>query len=543
MKSNFPFLVLLGRLGSWGLLVLLSCATLRAQPPVFTTATEAQTSLTTDVLTRSWQEMMQRRLREESLSPATSYAGVNAQSGRKVDPAKARPSSAQQLPTLTLEDVIRIVTRYHPKLRGAEAQQRIAAEKRLEKQGAFDPVFTTGTDFLRFNSELDTKTLRGKAATMRIAAAEVEFLTRYGLKVAAGTRYNLGKVKAPLAPTGSGGEYFIEFKLPFLRGARINEKSAAEKQALLGEPLADTDYERMRLDLILKAAESYWDWVATQRKLEVARNLLTLAEFRAQAVRERVTAGDLPAIDTTEAELEVQRRQGGLTKADRDLQKAAFKLSLSLWAPDGQQVMSPESSQVPSSLPIPVLFTEQQLREGQQLAQTRRPELQALGLNRQITQVDLDLAKNQRLPAIDFTFSPGRDIGVGAIGNTVKAGLSFTLPLRQRTVDGRLGQASYKLQKIELDMLHERQRISTEVQDAISAINATFERYRLGEQEIVLALKLEEGERTKFQLGDSTLFLVNQRERATAEARVKLIELQAEYEQSVATFRIVTAQY
>jgi outer membrane protein TolC len=62
-------------------------------------------------------------------------------------------------------------------------------------------------------------------------------------------------------------------------------------------------------------------------------------------------------------------------------------------------------------------------------------------------------------------------------------------------------------------------------------------------QEVELAQRLEEGERIKFQLGDSTLFLVNQRERATAEARLKLIEIQAEYEQAAATFRAATVQF
>ncbi|MBS1808423.1 MAG: TolC family protein [Acidobacteria bacterium] len=488
---------------------------------------------------RVWQESMLQRLR---INPLPMSAN-GTQSGRKAGDGQIPPTNTVQLPTLALDDVLRIVTENHPKLRGADVQRRIATEKRIEKQGAFDPVFTTGTDFLRFNSEFDTKTLRGKPATSRLADAGVEFLTRYGLKVAAGTRYHFGKIKAPLAPTGSGGEYFIEFKMPLLRGARINEKSAAEKQALLGEPLAETEYEQTRLGLILKAAESYWEWVAAKRKLDVARDLLTLAEFRAKAVRDRVAAGDLPAIDATEADLEVQRRQGGLTKAERDLQKAAFKLSLFLWTPDGQQVLSPEPSQVPTRQPNPIPFTDQQLQEGRQLAQQRRPELKALNINRQITQVDLDLARNQRLPAVDFTFSPGRDVGTGAIGNTVKAGLSFTLPLRQRTADGRIGQASYKIQKIELDTLSEAQRISTEIMDAVSAINTTYERYRAAEQEVALALQLEEGERTKFQLGDSTLFLVNQRERSTAEARMKLIEIQAEYEQAVATFRTATVQY
>ena len=144
---------------------------------------------------------------------------------------------------------------------------------------------------------------------------------------------------------------------------------------------------------------------------------------------------------------------------------------------------------------------------------------------------------------LDLALGPGRDTGFGAIGNTVKAGVNLSVPLRQRTADGRIAAANLKIEKINLDLISERQRITTEVLDAVSAINAAYERYLVAVQEVQLAQTLEEGERTRFQLGDSTLFLVNQRERATAEARVKLIDVQIEYEQAVAAFRTVTVQY
>jgi outer membrane protein TolC len=498
-----------------------------------------------DRLVQSIRAELRRRLSYTELAQFSNEAvpgNYEPQSGRNPQ-AQAGTQAAKQFQSLTLDEVINLIELYHPKLRGADALRRTASAKRLEKQGAFDPVFSFGVDYLRFNSEFDPKTLRGKPATSRLADAGVEFLTRYGMKVFAGSRYNFGKVKAPLSPTGNDGEYFVEFKIPFLRGARINEKTAAERQAFLGEPIADAEYQITRLELIFKAANSYWDWVAAKRKLDVARNLLDLAQFRAGAVRDRVTAGDLPQIDSVEADLEVQRRQGNLVKADRDLQKSAFKLSLFLWAPNGLPSPIPEEGNVPATQSLPVIFSTDQADTGQRYALDRRPELKVLDLAQDITQVDLDLARNQRMPALDLAFSPGRDAGQGSIGNTMKAGVSFTLPLRQRTADGRISQANLKLEKLAFDLANERRRITLEVLDAISAINTSYQRYLAAEQEVTFARALEDGERAKFALGDSTLFLVNQRERATAEARVKLIEVQAEYEQAVATFKTVTVQY
>jgi outer membrane protein TolC len=363
------------------------------------------------------------------------------------------------------------------------------------------------------------------------------------LKIGGGARYNLGKIKAPFSPTGDSGEYFMSIKMPLLRGFRVNEKAAAEQQAFLGEPLAEAEFQQTRLELILKATESYWDWVAARQKLDVADNLLALARFRAGAVSDRVKAGDLPEIDSVEAELEVQRREGARVKADRDLQKTAFKLSLFLWSPNGLPSPVPAAANAPSSIAAPIQYSDEQANFGQRIALDRRPELKALAINNDITEIDLDLARNQRLPALDLVFSPGRDTGLGSIGNTVKAGASFSVPLRQRTADGRIAQARLKLEKLALDVANERQRITTEVLDAISAINTATTRYLAALAEVNLARQLEEGERARFDLGDSTLFLVNQRERATAEARVKLIEIQAEYEQSVAAYRAATVQF
>jgi outer membrane protein len=461
------------------------------------------------------------------------------QSGRKPDPAQPIKRPAPNAPPLTLDEVLRQVEAYHPKSLGADAERRIASAKRLEKQGAFDPAVNFGTDFLQYNSA----SRRGLLAEARTNEVEAEWQTRSGVKFFAGSRYNFGSVKSPLSATGETGEYYFGVKVPFLRGRGINEKAAAERQALIGEPLADEQLRLTRLELQLSAAQIYWEWVAAKRKLDVALSLLEISKVRAGAVGERVKAGDLPRIDETEAEQEVQRREGGVVKAERDLQKAAFKLSLYLWDAGGQPLPAPSAASVPPSTAPPVRFASEREVEGQRVAIERRPEMKIIALSRNISEVDLALGRNRRLPAVDFSFSPGRDTGPGGIGATLKAGLTISLPLRQRTADGQIQAAQLKLQKLDLDLQNQRQTILIEVSDALNAINTTYDRYRAAEREVRLARELEAGERLRFSLGDSTLFLVNQRERATAEAENKLIEIHAEYEQAVAAFRAATGSF
>ncbi|MCS6886179.1 MAG: TolC family protein [Acidobacteriota bacterium] len=440
---------------------------------------------------------------------------------------------------LTLQSFLAAVDANHPKLKGAEALRSVAAAKRLEKSGAFDPVLNFGSDFIRYNST----TTRGKQRETAGNELSLDFVTRSGLKFYGGVRLNLGTVKSPLSSTGDTGEYFLGVKLPLLRNAGINEKAAAERQAFLGEDIAEAEFYELRRNLLMKAAMAYWEWVGAARRLDLARRMLELARVRAEAVRERALAGDLPIIDSVEAEQEVQRRLGAQIKAERDLQKAAFKLGEYLWDSNGNPAALPSENTVPRRMDSPraISFDEQVLARSRAIM--RRPELRIISLNRKVLEIDRDLARNQVRPAVDFSFSPGIDTGLGSIGNTLKAGLDFSFTFRQRAAEGRIGQAEYKMRKLDFEDAETRRRISLEVDDAVSAVNTGVERYKVALRELDLAIRLEEGEREKFLLGDSTIFLVNQRERSRAEAEIKLIDVYIEYQIGMAAYKAATNDY
>ena len=475
---------------------------------------------------------------ERRLAAAVAHAGPDPQSGRRTGAPTPGPGGA---PPLLLERVFQIIENQHPKLRGSVIERRVATAKRIEKQGAFDPILSISTDYLRYNSA----SKRGKVSEAFGIGTEVNFLTRSGIKFFASSTLNLGATKSPLSATGDFGTYEFGLKVPLFRDFRINEKSVGERQAFLGESQADIAVVQTRLELFRKAADDYWDWVAAKRRLDVARNLLKLAEIRNDAIRQRTVVGDLPPIDAVEAEQEVQRRQAALAKAERDFQKAQFKLSLSLWLDDVTAQPPPdEGSVLDVSLQLePTEITAAEINDAIALALQRRPELQAIAVLKDTVRLDLELARNQRRPILDLALVPGRDAGPGGIGTTLKAGVIFELPLRQRTADGRIAQAQLKLQKLDLEERTLRQQIMTEIYDTASAINTAWKRYLATKRELEAAIVLERGENQRFMLGDSSLFLVNQRERATAEARNKLIDVQAEYEQARAALRLAAMQF
>jgi outer membrane protein TolC len=458
-----------------------------------------------------------------------------------LSPLPERPPSPELLAKnrqadLQLETFLQRVDAFYPKLRGADAERRSASAKRLEKQGAFDPTLPIGAVYQQYNSS----STRGKRLTTTDYEFRVEVLTPYGAKVALVGDLNYGAVKSPGSSTGLGGTYSLEFKLPLLRGAGINEKLAAERQARLGEPLADQVYTGTRLDVLLEAAANYWEWAAAGRRVQVQRELLEVARARAQGLREQADAGDVPPIQAVEAESEVQLRQGALTKAEQDFQKAALKVALYLWDTAGNPA---PLTKLPDFLPVPTELTPEQIRLGRQLALERRPELKNLSIQRDIAKVSLALAKNQRQPAVDLVYAPGVDTGDLGVGEVMKAGIVVEIPLRTRGADGRIQDAELKLEKIGQEETLARQTILNEVETAALNVNLTYRRYLAAEQELELARVVEEGDRVRLTKGDISLFQLNLRERATALAAIKVIETQAEYQQALAAFRAATAQF
>jgi outer membrane protein len=448
--------------------------------------------------------------------------------------------AAPEPDTLRPERMVELVRRHHPKMRAAALLTQLADAKVLEKEGNFDPQLFLGSDFLRYNSPTDP----GKAKSAGDLYAAVQMQDVSGMKLISGLRRNRGFVKSPDSLTGERGEFFLELKMPLLRGLGINEKQTALEQARVARQAAQSEARIVQLETLLAAYLAYWDWCAACSEFRLLRRALALAEQRARQVTTRVAAGDLARIDETEAQQEVQRRREAVAKAQRQVEKSLLKLSLYLWNSEGQADKLPEVQQAPILLPRDVArllvpggvpdvapaaeMPPDNVRLAEAQALQLRPELSLIQFEKDIVELDRRLAENDRLPALDLTLGPGWDMGNQGVGLTYKAGLQLTIPLATRGPDGRLQAARLYTDKLGLDQVLEVQRILAEVRDAGSLVLRSQERRRPALESLRLALELEQAERTRFEFGDSTLFLVNQRERATLAEASKVVEIWAD---------------
>jgi outer membrane protein TolC len=445
------------------------------------------------------------------------------------------PEMVHALPaeqTLTLSAVVEQLGRAFPKWLGAEAAVDAASGKVRAKRGAFDPLVSLETESQRFNAS----SARGKASTGSRNDVGVEWTTPSGAKFSAGRVFNQGAVKSPDSATGSSGTWAFGVKLPLGRGGGINDKSAQLDQARFGENLARQDAGLVWMSVRFEAAIAYWNWVAASRRLDLREELERLAAERAQLVAREVAEGARPAIDAREADSEVALRRTDTIKARRDWEKASFSLSKYLWNPDGSPAQVPGRDRVPAddTAVEPLSIADAAVEDGRRYAYENRPEMARLALERRVIAVDRRLAVNDRRPYIDVTVGPGLDLGDNGIGSTMKAGLSVAWPLNQNDPRGRLEEAVAKDRKLELDENLLRRTIALEVDDAVSAIRRAADRWSEARTAVVALRAVEDGERVRFREGDSSLFLLNQRERQRADAQLRWIDTKIEYHVALA---------
>lgn len=420
----------------------------------------------------------------------------------------ATPAHAQA--PLSPDTLLSAVDRWWPLLRRAREDTRAAEAERTVADGAFD--FALRADTARDRGFYDTDSLRlsGEQPLAPLG------MTAYG-------GYRLGRgTFAPYdgkAQTLSDGEVSAGVVLPLLRDREVDARRTDRRLAALGVDVAVASASRVRLTAYRDALARYWDAVAAAEQWRVQEQLLALAERRDQQLTDAVALGQVAAVERTDNARAIRQRRAAVVAARRTFEQQAIELSLFYRDDAGQPRLIDRSAVSPAALndvPTPPSDTSS-LDEAIAL----RPELQAVDARRAQTAASLRLAQNTALPSLNLFGERAHDLGDGSpsrAGSAWRAGVALQWPLQRRRARGQ----SARLEAIASGLVEERRllvdRVRADVQDALSAWRAADQAVDEIRAEVDLARELEGLERDRFQLGDSTQFMVNLRELATADA-------------------------
>jgi len=347
--------------------------------------------------------------------------------------------------------------------------------------------------------------------------------------------------------TNEGGEFKLGLLQPLLRGRAIDEDRVEVMQATLMRQRAEPYVQRMLLEFVFAASDSYWSWVAAGQSYGVQRDLLRVTIDRNRIYEGRVKAGDLPQIELVQNQRLIAARETKMAEAKRKLQASAIKLSLYLRDATGQPLI-PSDDMLPLQFPDPQPIDLAKQGDAVQLAFELRPELRELNIERKQAEVSLALGQNQLLPALNATLDASKDVGAEASSKgdktpfELEAGLFFDVPLQRRKAEGKIREAYGKLAQLAAKRRLAENKITVEVQDAFSALSTAYERWQRARESTALANQLEQAERERFLAQDSDLLRVALQETSAIEAALIEIEALADYFRAMAAYRASTGQ-
>jgi outer membrane protein TolC len=434
----------------------------------------------------------------------------------------AAPVAAQD--SLALPAFLAQVVANHPTAQQATLVRRqIAADLRAAR-GGFDPVVTAIWDLKRFNGvgyfdEFD---------------ARITVPTPWGLDFKLGWENAAGEIINPERKTPANGLLSAGVSLPI--GARLltDERRTALRQAELADDAAEAERLGAVGRLVQQAAREWGNWAEASARARIAAEGVTLAQFRLDATRRRVLAGDAAAIDSVEAAGEFERRQVQLIEAEAAAIGARLIAATFLWradgAPDSLGAARQPGATIPSALATGPAARRRLAAAHPLVAQARAHALQAEAQRR--------LTATQVLPSASLdvaSLAAGTDIEAlrAGTGTDYKASLGVRAPLYGRREWARYRAAQDRARQL----TWERDRLVREVELAIERAEvelAAVERQAEGQRRVVAAAEaVLRAEQRRFDVGETSLLVVNLRERALLDERLREAQLVARRAQAI----------
>lgn len=449
-----------------------------------------------------------------------------------VAPASAQEaaSSERNVPALELDAFLERVLRSHPDVDGIRLEDDRAAASLMEARGGFDPTLATGYEYKTQENKDKLNVLNSGLALPFNAPLSPSLTLDY--------KRGLGSSVDPSVSTATSGEARFGVSVSPLRGLVTDKKRTAMATARLEPRRANAVQRSLQNDLLLDATLAYWTWVEAQQLLQIQQDLLDLASRRYELITRRARAGEEAPIDSIEAELAAVSRQGKVADAIRKAEQTRAKLSVFLWDDGGPASGVFETYVAPE--PEGDVRVDTSRAMAFQVARANRPELRQLDVKRQQVQLKRRLARAQIRPDLKFEVQAVSYDQTDVQVDDIKVGFKIDQPLFFRGSRSEEDEAIIQVRQIEIKRQVTERKIEADVEAAVVGVRQARERVRLSERRVELARRLLAAESRRFELGESTLFVLNQREQAFAEAREEELSARIALQSAAAEYRYAT---
>ena len=285
---------------------------------------------------------------------------------------------------------------------------------------------------------------------------------------------------------------------------------------------ADSNFRQQVMTTVSTVLNLYSDLLYYRENVRVAEHALAYAQKLLSDNKRQVEIGTLAPIEVVRAESEVAARQQDLIVAQTNY------------------------------LDIPPLT--QALIE----AEKNRPEIRQAELNIRNQEITIQTSRNGLLPSLDVfgTYSPAGLYGdqfvngalmSGGLGDSLHQtfhnrypdysfGFSLTFPIRNRAGQADMATALLQERQLRTELQRQKNNIAQDVRNAVIGVTQAKAQIQAAQKSVVLAQETLDAEQKKFQLGESTVFLVIQAQRDLVTAQGTEALARSTYAKALTTF-------
>ncbi|HSB29588.1 MAG TPA: TolC family protein, partial [Pyrinomonadaceae bacterium] len=509
-----------------------------------------------------------------------------------VDMSRQHPLSIREALSMALEN--------NKDIEVARQNVKIAEFDLMGAHGVYDPKISTSAFYERIKTPISNFLSGGQNGAITqsdyTGTARMEGLSS---KLGGSYHFDFSSVRlttnnsfAALNPQYPSSITF-NYTQPLVRGLKFD---SARRQIEIGKKnlsLTDSQFRQRAIETITNVQRAYWDLVFALRSLQVQRDAVEVAKTQLEHNRRMVNEGQLAPIDLVSSESQITTYEQGVFTALEDVTRFENILK-NLIAKDHLAEIWADAIVPTDSVDLTV--PEISLDDALKTAVENRPELQQSEVLSQINAIDQRYYKDQTKPAIDLvgnysstglagsvaglnpftassqllrdrvdklselakldplpatpptTFSPAL---IGSYGqslenllanrfNNFKVGVQISLPLRNRTAEAQLGRSLIEGQRIATQREQLQQTIQVEVRNALQSVRSAETRLRAAVSTRELNEQQFASEQRKLDAGQSTVFLVLERQTALTTAKGLELKAQTDLNKAIADLQKAT---
>lgn len=430
--------------------------------------------------------------------------------------------------TLHFEQYLQLVKAHHPFMQRAGLLPMQAEANLMLARGGFDPKIFADVSQKYFDGD----------QYYNIISAGVGIPTWFGLSFYTGYDQTSGYYLNPQNRTPNNGLVYAGAQWTLGQGLFIDKRRADLQQAKMFTQIAEQERVMLVNQLLLDASLAYWDWFAAFNSYSFVNDAYGVTQIRFNAVKQSAFLGERAFVDTLELSIQLQNLD--LLRQDFQLQELNRRLECGvfLWA-DGVVPVEINDNLAPSKSKDNK-FSDDLNSIALQLNNIvgNHPEIQRDLLRIDQQQIDLRLKREMLKPVANLKYNAiNQPIGSDLLANyaiqNYTWGFDFGIPILLRKERAGVKLSQLRLQDMNFALDYKRALILMKAQSAINEWQITTKQLELYQRNLKDIDRLLLAERTRFDNGESSVFLVNTREMSLVNAQVKLYEFISKSQKSI----------